>query len=109
MCGFLFLELEDHINESTGLPIRPEYIYELHISEMVSQMSTDGCVLLDYCQDDEFLCSNGACTLLDWICDGYDDCDDGSDEDGSLCGTTTTYMTTLSTTLLTGEKSYLAH
>ena len=33
------------------------------------------------CPVDYWLCSNTqACIYLDYLCDGYEDCDDGSDE-----------------------------
>jgi len=34
------------------------------------------------CPDDLFTCRNGECALQAWICDGEDDCEDGSDEEG---------------------------
>ena len=41
----------------------------------------------DCCADDEndemFTCDNGDEIPMDWVDDGWDDCDDGSDEDGS--------------------------
>ncbi len=32
------------------------------------------------CRDNEFMCSDGTCTLLEWRCDGRLDCADNSDE-----------------------------
>ncbi len=59
--------------------------------------------LLDDCESDEFRCPGGECALLIWRCDGWPDCEDNSDEDVDLCGTTTTSMTTISKTTLPGE------
>jgi hypothetical protein len=36
--------------------------------------------------DDQFACYSGECIFKDWLCDGDDDCDDGSDEKGGICG-----------------------
>ena len=38
------------------------------------------------CSDKEFTCSSGRCIPARWQCDREDDCDDGSDEDPSICG-----------------------
>lgn len=39
------------------------------------------------CADTEFACSvNGSCVPERWKCDGEADCDNGEDEDPSLCG-----------------------
>ncbi|KAL5253627.1 hypothetical protein ACHWQZ_G013415 [Mnemiopsis leidyi] len=32
------------------------------------------------CRDEEFRCPSGKCIYISWICDGNDDCPDGSDE-----------------------------
>ena len=32
------------------------------------------------CGADQFQCIDGACIDLPWLCDGRDDCEDGSDE-----------------------------
>ena len=36
------------------------------------------------CDSDEFTCDNGECEPDYYVCDGYDDCGDNSDEEG--CG-----------------------
>ena len=37
-------------------------------------------ILVSLCDDGEFKCSNGHCVDLDDICNGKNDCGDGSDE-----------------------------
>jgi hypothetical protein len=39
----------------------------------------------DICEDYEFKCHNGKCVPVEWVCDGMNDCGDGSDEDTSSC------------------------
>ena len=36
--------------------------------------------LQDNCRPDQLICSNGYCVPQSWVCDGEDDCTDGSDE-----------------------------
>ncbi|TRY84843.1 hypothetical protein DNTS_002284 [Danionella cerebrum] len=38
-----------------------------------------------HCREDEFRCGNGRCIRTSWICDGDDDCLDGSDEQSHIC------------------------
>ena len=38
----------------------------------------------EQCGENDFQCDNGMCVLSDFVCDGRDDCKDGSDEAG--CG-----------------------
>ena len=33
----------------------------------------------------EFTCNSSECISLHWLCDGYPDCDDRSDEDNEFC------------------------
>ncbi|KAI2660779.1 Low-density lipoprotein receptor-related protein 1 [Labeo rohita] len=37
------------------------------------------------CKNDEFQCKNWRCVRVNWICDGDDDCLDGSDEETHIC------------------------
>ncbi|XP_016109653.1 low-density lipoprotein receptor-related protein 1B-like [Sinocyclocheilus grahami] len=37
------------------------------------------------CKTDEFQCRNWRCIRVNWICDGDDDCLDGSDEEAHIC------------------------
>uniref|UniRef100_A0A3P8ZIX3 EGF-like domain-containing protein n=1 Tax=Esox lucius TaxID=8010 RepID=A0A3P8ZIX3_ESOLU len=40
----------------------------------------------DRCKPDQFTCLNGGCISARWKCDGYSDCQDGSDELERVCG-----------------------
>lgn len=39
------------------------------------------------CEASSFQCLNGHCIPQRWACDGDADCQDGSDEDPTICGT----------------------
>ena len=41
-----------------------------------------------FCNKDAFNCSNGmpTCIPKTWVCDGYEECADGSDEAQTVCG-----------------------
>lgn len=41
------------------------------------------------CGDGEFECDNGRCIRKTQVCDTVTNCDDGSDENVTLCGTST--------------------
>jgi hypothetical protein len=38
-----------------------------------------------YCSEDRFECANNLCVRQTDLCDGRDDCGDGSDEDEDMC------------------------
>lgn len=38
------------------------------------------------CQPEQFTCLNGNCISARWKCDGYNDCQDNSDELERVCG-----------------------
>ena len=38
-----------------------------------------------WCPDHQFQCKNLLCVNQNWVCDGFNDCGDRSDEDLSLC------------------------
>ncbi|XP_077865949.1 low-density lipoprotein receptor-related protein 1-like, partial [Saccoglossus kowalevskii] len=41
------------------------------------------------CDANEFECNNGRCILMDWKCDGDNDCTDNSDEEPEMCSAVT--------------------
>lgn len=43
------------------------------------------------CGDGEFECGNGACIPKTQVCDTYDNCNDASDENMTLCATSTVF------------------
>jgi len=58
-------------------------------SWLIAELLTDDGVVGDagkqYCSESMYHeCDNGRCVVLQWVCDGEDDCGDNSDE--QLCG-----------------------
>ena len=54
----------------------------LHVSEYLNCI----CVISEKCGAQFFQCSNGACIMKRYVCDGYHDCKGGEDESVSECG-----------------------
>ena len=38
-----------------------------------------------FCETNQFLCENQKCIPENWICNGFNDCGDNSDEIGVVC------------------------
>ncbi|XP_066285823.1 uncharacterized protein [Branchiostoma lanceolatum] len=95
-----FLSVFDDSSDSPAL----EYSGQLDLpdytstsSELSLRFTSDGSVAdsgfwVDYscesvigCGSDEFPCANGNCTASGSLCDGTDDCGDGSDESADVC------------------------
>lgn len=45
----------------------------------------------NYCEDGHFHCSNGKCILKSWLCNGWDECGDSSDEQNCTVACKTGY------------------
>ncbi|KAL3854471.1 hypothetical protein ACJMK2_013739, partial [Sinanodonta woodiana] len=59
-------------------------------SDLVIGYDGKACVPKNHtCDADRFVCKNGRCLNLRWLCDKDDDCGDGSDENLNLCATHT--------------------
>ncbi|KAL5018057.1 hypothetical protein ScPMuIL_003779 [Solemya velum] len=63
------------------------------------------------CQDDEFTCRNGSCIVLELVCNGIEECSDGSDEiictnkNGSICGQPSILPSTVSHRIKGGREA----
>jgi hypothetical protein len=45
----------------------------------------------NYCEDGHFHCANGKCILKSWLCNGWDECGDSSDEQNCTVACKTGY------------------
>lgn len=63
----------------------PDVIMSVHTGGVIPHTVAPG---PSTCAPNRFHCGSGACIINTWVCDGYADCSDGSDELGCPTGTT---------------------
>ena len=46
----------------------------------VTSKPSESTTAVPECHEEDFICLSGRCIYSSWVCDGYRDCVDGSDE-----------------------------
>ena len=64
--------------------ISPVRMNDILLSQLLFSIHF-GIFFIALCDSDEFTCTNGQCVAAYDVCDGRDDCYDGSDESGCNC------------------------
>ncbi len=92
-CGLLTAGQAPYMQEATSW--YDQCLFACYLDASCDDLTTEVCgtgdpsptlwACMNLCESQEFTCQDGSGTIpAEWICDGYDDCTDGSDEIG--CG-----------------------
>ncbi|KAF5897729.1 membrane frizzled-related protein [Clarias magur] len=110
VCEFDYVEVHDGINTgdssilgrfcgsdlppdltSTGPVMSVEFVADDGVADSGFYASYQVISLFESCSPEQFACSTGECLHYDWLCDGWNDCMDGADEQNCSSSTYPSY------------------